>query len=119
MIADHLTGDIALFLLLLPGCVSPVSFVSFCTLHASFETETTWWRAYEEKKHIMTLLRVEPHLETRLVQAPHGGKAASFLGFGGSRAMVVARRAKRAADTMVMVQPTMEGFSGATPPLCF
>ena len=77
------------------------------------------WKAYEEKKHIMTLLRVEPHLETRLVQAPHGGKAASFLGFGGSRAMAVARRAKRAADTMVMVQPTMEGFSGATPPLCF
>ena len=42
VIADHLTGGIALFLLLLPGCVSPVSFVSFCTLHASFETATTW-----------------------------------------------------------------------------
>ena len=49
------------------------------------------------------------HLETRLVQAPHGGKAASFLGFGGSRAKAVARRARRAPGTMMLVQPTMPG----------
>ena len=50
------------------------------------------------------------HLETRLVQAPQGGRAASFLGFGGSRAMAVARRARRVAGTMVLVQPTMPGL---------
>ena len=49
------------------------------------------------------------HLETRLVQAPHGGRAASFLGFGGSRAMAVAKRARRAAGTIVLAQPTMPG----------
>ena len=49
------------------------------------------------------------HLETRLVQAPHGGRAASFLGFGGSRAMAVAKRARRAACNMVLVQSTMPG----------
>ena len=43
------------------------------------------------------------------MQAPHGGRAASFLGFGGSRAMAVAKRARRAAGNIVLVQPTMPG----------
>ena len=48
---------------------------------------------------------VEPDLVTRLVQAPQGGRLASFLdpGEGGSRAMVVARA--RARATVVAVPP--------------
>ena len=56
-----------------------------------------------------------------MVQAPHGGNAASFFGFGGSRAMAMAKRNSRAAHIMLqLAMPAgWEGDFGATPPLRF